>query len=605
MRQVPSPLKTGLLRGMLASAIAIPLSIVVEMAMFNSLDRPFPTRFHGLQLVKAQHSSQSHPTPFPFTEGVAGKNGMVVTASREASQVGSEILKAGGNAVDAAVAVGYALAVTHPCCGNLGGGGFMLLRQANGEEVFLDFRETAPLAATPDMYLDETGEVVEGLSEQGYLAVAVPGTVKGLDRALTRYGTLDRTQVMAGAIALARDGFILQPGDIEILNRSVEEFQQQPQVAAIFLKDGTTPYKVGDRLVQPDLANSLQLIVDQGPDAFYTGPIAEKIVNASEQNGGILTLEDFSTYRVTESAPVECSYRGDRVISSPPPGSGITLCQMLNVLNGYSIAELNRSEANRLHWMLSAMLFAFADRNTYLGDPAFVDNPSDRLLSPDYAAELRAKIPENQAIPPEPLFHQTPESTGTDTTHYSIVDRFGNAVSVTYTINSLFGAMEIAPGTGFFLNNEMDDFTAKPGVPNQFGLVQGTVNRIEPGKRPLSSMSPTIVTRNGQLLLVTGSPGGSTIPTTVLQVITHIRDRNMTVAQAVSHPRFHYQGLPNQVRTEPLALSPDTVERLSAMGYHIESLSTNWGAASSIAVEGDTLWGANDPRRPAGAAVGY
>ncbi|MCT7986616.1 gamma-glutamyltransferase [Laspinema sp. A4] len=605
MRRVPPPLKTGLLRWMLASTIAIPLSILVEMGMFKTLEPPFPPLSHGLRFVEAQVSPQSPLPNLPVTEGVAGKNGMVVTASRESSQVGLEILKAGGNAVDAAVAVGYALAVTHPCCGNLGGGGFMLLRQANGEEVFLDFRETAPLAATPDMYLDETGEVVERLSERGYLAVAVPGTVRGLDRALTRYGTLDRTQVMAGAIALARDGFILQPGDINILNRSVEEFQHQPEVAAIFLKDGKTPYQVGDRLVQTDLANSLQLIADQGPDAFYTGPIAEKIVNASEQNGGILTLEDFSTYSVTESAPVECSYRGDRVISAPPPGGGTTLCQMLNVLEGYSVAELNRSEANRLHWMLSAMLFAFADRNTYLGDPAFVDNPSDRLLSPDYAAQLRAKIPKNQAIPPEPLFHQTPEATGTDTTHYSIVDRFGNAVSVTYTINSLFGAMEIAPGTGFFLNNEMDDFTAKPGVPNQFGLVQGTVNRIEPGKRPLSSMTPTIVTRNGQLFLVTGSPGGSTIPTTVLQVITHISDRNMTVAQAVSHPRFHYQGLPNRVRTEPLALSPDTVERLSAMGYHIESLSTNWGAASSIAVEGDTLWGANDPRRPAGAALGY
>ncbi|MCT7994811.1 gamma-glutamyltransferase [Laspinema olomoucense] len=604
MRQLPPPLKTGLLRLMVASAIAIPLSIVAQMALFKSLDRPFPPLSQGLRVVNAQLSSNSHRAEVPVTEGVAAKNGMVVTASRESSQVGLEILKAGGTAVDAAVAVGYALAVTHPCCGNLGGGGFMLIRQANGEELFLDFRETAPLGSTPEMYLDDAGEVVEGLSQRGYLAVAVPGTVKGLDRALTRYGTLDRAQVMAGAIALARDGFILQPGDIEILNRSVEEFKEQPEVAAIFLKDGTTPYQVGDRLIQPDLAKSLQLIADKGPDAFYTGPIAEKIVTASEQNGGILTLEDFSTYSVTESPPVECSYRGDRVISSPPPGGGTTLCQMLNVLDGYSVAQLNRSEANRLHLMLSAMLYAFADRNTYLGDPAFVDNPSDRLLSADYAAQLRAKIPKNQAIPPEPLFHQTPEPTGTDTTHYSIVDRFGNAVSVTYTINSLFGAMEIAPGTGFFLNNEMDDFTAKPGVPNQFGLVQGTVNSIQPGKRPLSSMSPTILTRNGKLFLVTGSPGGSTIPTTVLQVITHISDRHMTVAQAVSHPRFHYQGLPNRVRTEPLALSPHTVERLSAMGYHIESF-PNWGAASSIAVEGDTLWGANDPRRPAGAALGY
>lgn len=274
---------------MVASAIAIPLSIVAEMAIFRSLNRPFRPLSQGLSFVNAQLSRNRLPGDVPVTEGVAAKNGMVVTASAGASQVGLQVLKAGGNAVDAAVAVGYALAVTHPCCGNLGGGGFMLIRQGNGEEMFLDFRETAPLASTSEMYLDETGEVVAGLSRRGYLAVAVPGTVKGLDRALTRYGTMDRTQVMAGAVALARDGFILQRGDIDILNRSVEQFQQQPEVAAIFLKDGTTPYQVGDRLVQPDLVNSLQQIADQGPDAFYTGPIAEKIVNASEQNGGILT----------------------------------------------------------------------------------------------------------------------------------------------------------------------------------------------------------------------------------------------------------------------------------------------------------------------------
>ncbi len=604
MRQVRQPLKTGLLRFIAGVAIAIPLSILVDMAIFRSVYRPFRHLYQGSSFVNCKIWSNFCLTDVPVREGVSAKNGMVVTASREASQVGLEILKAGGNAVDAAVAVGYALAVTHPCCGNLGGGGFMLIRQANGEERFLDFRETAPLASTPQMYLDETGEVVAGLSQKGYLAVAVPGTVKGLERALTSYGTFPRDRVMTGAIALAREGFILQAGDIDILNRSLEQFQQQPEIAAIFLKEGTTPYQAGDRLIQTDLANSLQLIADKGPDAFYTGPIAQKIVKASQENGGILTLEDFSTYTVTESAPVECDYRGDRVISSPPPGGGTTLCQMLNVLDGYPVAELNSTETNRLHLMLSTMLYAFADRNTYLGDPAFVDNPGDRLLSDDYAAEIRAQIPQNRAIPPEPLFNQTPESTGTDTTHYSIVDRWGNAVSVTYTINSLFGAMEIAPGTGFFLNNEMDDFTAKPGVPNQFGLVQGTVNRIEPGKRPLSSMSPTIVTRNGKLFLVTGSPGGSTIPTTVLQVITHISDRQMTVEQAVSQPRFHYQGLPNVVRTEPFALTPDTVEQLSEMGYQIISF-PNWGAASSIAVDGNTLWGANDPRRPAGAALGY
>lgn len=537
---------------------------------------------------------------------IPAKNGMVVTEQRLASEVGLQILKQGGNAVDAAVAVGYALAVTHPCCGNLGGGGFMLIHLANGKDTFINFREKAPLAATRTMYLDEQGNVVPGLSTKGYLAVGVPGTVLGFDRALSAYGTMTRADVIAPAIELAQKGFVLHPGDVKILNASTQTFQKQPNVAGIFLKNGTTPYEAGDRLVQQDLANTLQLIADQGSDAFYKGAIASEIVKASKSNNGILTKEDFAKYTVSETTPVRCTYQSYEVISSPPPGGGTTLCEMLNILEGYKLKQLEFRSAPMLQLMLSAMLYAYADRNTYLGDPNFVNNPVERLLSKEYAAQIRAKIPENRAIPPEPLFPKVTTNQGNHTTHYSIQDRYGNTVSVTYTINSLFGAGVIAGKTGFLLNNEMDDFTSKPGVPNNFGLVQGSANIIEPGKQPLSSMSPTVVTKNGKVFLVTGSPGGSTIPTTVLQVITNVVDYGMNIQQAVDTPRFHYQGLPNRVRTEPYALKSASMETLQQWGYQIAPLGT-WGAAESLMVNPETGWiyGANDSRRPAGAALGY
>ena len=537
---------------------------------------------------------------------IPARNGMVVTEQRLASEVGLQILKQGGNAVDAAVAVGYALAVTHPCCGNLGGGGFMLIHLANGKDTFINFREKAPLAATRTMYLDEQGNVVPGLSTKGYLAVGVPGTVLGFDRALSAYGTMTRADVIAPAIELAQKGFVLHPGDVQILNASTQTFQKQPNVAGIFLKNGTTPYEAGDRLVQQDLANTLQLIADQGSDAFYKGAIASEIVKASKSNNGILTKEDFAKYTVSETTPVRCTYQSYEVISSPPPGGGTTLCQMLNILEGYKLKQLEFRSAPMLQLMLSAMLYAYADRNTYLGDPNFVNNPVERLLSKEYAAQIRAKIPENRAIPPEPLFPKVTTNQGNHTTHYSIQDRYGNTVSVTYTINSLFGAGVIAGKTGFLLNNEMDDFTSKPGVPNNFGLVQGKANIIEPGKQPLSSMSPTVVTKNGKVFLVTGSPGGSTIPTTVLQVITNVIDYGMNIQQAVDTPRFHYQGLPNRVRTEPYALKSASIETLQQWGYQIAPLGT-WGAAESLMVNPETGWiyGANDSRRPAGAALGY
>lgn len=531
---------------------------------------------------------------------------MVVTEQHLASDVGLQILKQGGNAVDAAVAVGYVLAVTHPCCGNLGGGGFMLIHLANGKDTFINFREQAPLAATPNMYLDKKGNVVSSLSTKGYLAVGVPGTVLGFDRALSAYGTMSRAEVMAPAIELAEKGFVLQSGDVNILNLGTKTFKQQPNVAAIFLKNGKTPYRISDRLIQKNLAQTLKLIAQQGPEAFYKGAIAAEIVKASQANGGILTQADFANYKVTETTPLRCNYRDYEVISAPPPGGGTTLCEMLNILQGYKLKQLKFRSAPKLHLMLSAMLYAYADRNTYLGDPEFVKNPVERLLSPEYAAQIRAKIPENQAIPPQPLFPNAKPNEGTHTTHYSIQDRYGNAVSVTYTINSFFGAGVIAGNTGFFLNNEMDDFTSKPGVPNNFGLVQGSANIIEPGKRPLSSMTPTIVTKNGKTFLVTGSPGGPTITTTVLQIITNVIDYGMNIQQAVDMPRIHYQGLPNLVATEPYALKSASFEKLWQWGYRVIPLGT-WGAAESIMVNPETGWldGANDSRRPAGAAQGY
>lgn len=535
----------------------------------------------------------------------SGKNGAVVSTQQEASQVGIDILKQGGNAVDAAVAIGYALAVSDPCCGNLGGGGFMLIRLANGKETFINFRETAPLAATRDMYLDEEGKVVEGLSTQGYLAVGVPGTVKGLDYALTQYGTLKRQSIISPAIKLAQQGFVLQPGDVEIFEDGKEKLLE-PNVAEIFLDQNQAVYQVGDVLKQPDLAATLQLIALKGTNAFYRGAIAQKIITASEKNGGILSLEDFANYQVSEEKPIRCDYRGYQVITSPPPGGGTTVCQMLNILSGYNLRQLGQKTPQSLHYFFSAMLFAYRDRNIHLGDPDFVNNPLDKLLSSDYADSIRKQIPAHGAIAPESINFLDSQTEGSNTTHYSVVDREGNAVAVTYTINSYFGAGVVADRTGVLLNNEMDDFTIKLGESNQFRLQQGNKNLIKPGKQPLSSMSPTIITKEDKLYLVTGSPGGSTIPTTVVQVVTNVIDYQMNLFQAVNSPRIHYQGLPNRILTEPHALTAKTIQSLQQQGYTFFPFQ-NWGAAESIMVDPQTglITGVNDLRKPAGSALAY
>ncbi len=561
-----------------------------------------------------------------FTRAPAtAENGMVVTSQHLASDAGVEIMKAGGNAVDAAVAVGYALAVTNPCCGNIGGGGFATLHLADGRDVFLNFREKAPGAATEKMFLDPQGEVVPDLSLKGYLAVAVPGTVLGLETLLQKYGTLPRDKVMAPSIKLAEEGFALTQGDAAILNGSAKAFAGQPNVAEVFLKaDG--PWLAGDRLIQKNLAMTLKRIAAEGPDAFYKGDIAGEIVAASAANGGILSKQDLASYTVTEDKPVRCNYRGYELLSAPPPSSGGTaICLILNILEGYDMAKLGYNSSQSVHVMAEAMRHAFVDRNFLLGDPAFVNNPLERLLSEDYAALIRARIDPARASNSKDVQPGVAPHEGTETTHYSIVDKQGNAVSVTYTINALFGAKVIAGNTGFFLNDEMDDFTVKPGVPNLFGLVQGKTNAIAPGKRPLSSMSPTIVTKDGRTFMVFGSPGGSRIITIGVQVFVNAVDHGMTIQEAVNAPRIHHQWLPDQISVETRALSADTRANLEALGHKVVEQSP-WGATEAIVIgpaaapetEGSgndakavtplvpgLLYGGHDDRRPAGSAAGY
>jgi gamma-glutamyltranspeptidase/glutathione hydrolase len=539
---------------------------------------------------------------FAAEKPVVAKQAMVVSEQRLASQIGVDILRAGGNAVDAAVAVGYALAVVNPCCGNIGGGGFMTIHLTNGQNIFLNFREKAPLAATPNMYLDKQGNVIPDKSTTGYAAVAVPGTVLGLDTALEKYGTMTRAQVMAPAIKLAEQGFVLTAADAKLLIAKATDFKQQINVAKIFLKNGQA-YQAGDRLIQADLANTLKQIAITGPDVFYKGPIAQKIVAASQTQGGLLTLKDFADYNVTELKPIQCSYRGYTIISAPPPSSGgVIQCEMLNILEGYPLHDLGYQSPQSVHYIVEAMRYAFADRNEKLGDPVFVNNPVQQLISKTYAKQLRNKI---AATPVGVIKNNNLQlHEQTDTTHYSVVDRKGNAVAVTYTLNGFFGARVIAGDTGFFLNDEMDDFTTKPGSTNKFNVVQGTANAIAPGKRPLSSMAPTIVLKNKKLFMVLGSPGGPRIITTNLLTILNVIDYDMNIQQAIDAPRFHHQWLPDVIYTEPDTFSATTLQALTVMGYRFMP-QTTWGAEEAILLDGGTLYGANDKRRPAGAAIGY
>jgi gamma-glutamyltranspeptidase/glutathione hydrolase len=530
---------------------------------------------------------------------VEARHGMVVAEDRRAAETGRDILRAGGNAIDAAVAVGYALAVVAPCCGNLGGGGFMTIHLADGRDTVIDFRETAPAAATAGLYLGADGHPIAELSRRGWRAAGVPGTVGGLDRAAREYGRLPRTALIAPAAALARDGFLLSPADAELLEAGAGRFRRDPAAAKIFLRPDGSPLAVGDRLVQRDLAAVLGAIAEHGPEAFYNGRVAAMVERASRANVGLLTAADFARYRAVERPPLACPYRGYLIRSPPPSAGGATLCEILGVLAGYDLKALGFRGARSVRLMVEAMRHAFADRNAEMGDPAFVENPVDRLLSPDYARSIRAAIERDAPARAAAPGHERPE-----TTHYSVADGAGNAVAATYTLNGYFGAGVVAPGTGFLLNNEMDDFTAKPGTANLYGLVQGEANAIAPGKRPLSSMAPTLVEQDGKPFLVLGSPGGPRIITTVLETIINIVDYGMAPQAAVDAPRLHFQGQPDAVFYEPFGLSPDTAAMLRAMGYKLVERKP-WGASELIEVAGGRFYGANDSRRPQGAAAGY
>ncbi|SCX40573.1 gamma-glutamyltransferase [Variovorax sp. EL159] len=545
---------------------------------------------------------------------VAAENGMVVSAQHLASRVGVDVLKRGGNAIDAAVAVGYALAVVYPAAGNLGGGGFMTVQLADGRKTFLDFREKAPLAATANMYLDKDGNVIKGLSTKGHLAVGVPGSVSGMEYAREKYGTMKRGELLAPSIQLAEKGFALEQGDIDLLGTATADFKEDAASAAIFLNKGE-PYKVGDKLVQKDLAKTLREISAKGTDGFYKGWVGNAIVASSQGGKGLITQADLDQYKTRELAPVECDYRGYHVVSAPPPSSGgVIICEMLNILEGYPLKDLGYHSAQAVHYQIEAMRHAYVDRNSYLGDPDFVKNPLDRLLDKGYAEKIRAVIDPKKAGVSKDIKPGVAPHEGSNTTHYSIADKWGNAVSVTYTLNDWFGAKITAAKTGVLLNDEMDDFTSKVGVPNLYGLVQGEANAIAPGKRPLSSMSPTIVTKDGKPVMVVGTPGGSRIITAVMLTMINAIDYGMNVQEAVDAPRFHQQWLPDVTNVETFALSPDTRKILTDMGHnlgvpqpanHLAAIIVGAPSLGGKPVGNNRFYGANDPRRNTGLAAGY
>ena len=536
---------------------------------------------------------------------VQATHGMVATEERLATAVGRDILARGGNAVDAAVAVGFALAVTLPNAGNIGGGGFMLVHEArSGKTVAIDFREVAPGRATRDMYLDESGKVVEGRSLTTHLAVGVPGTVAGLEHALRRYGTMTLADVMAPAIRLAERGYRVSPSLAKLLRVEQKLLARHPATKAIFLPKGRPP-AAGEWLVQKDLAASLKRIARDGGRAFYDGPVGAALVAEMDRHGGLISRDDLRNYRVAEHAPVRGTYRGYEVLSMPPPSSGgIHIVQMLNVLEHFPLADYGAGSALSLRTMAETMKYAYADRAEFLGDPAFVTVPLRGLTSKPYAAAIAKRVEAGTVTPASQIRPGKPADYESDqTTHYSIVDRHGNAVATTYTLNLNFGSGIVAAGTGILLNNEMDDFSVKPGVPNAFGLVGGEANAVAPGKRPLSSMSPTIVLRDGKPWLVTGSPGGSRIITTTLQTLVNTIDYGMNPAAAAALPRIHHQWLPDQLRVET-GFSPDTLKLLRDQGYQV-TVGATMGRTQTIQVREGRLYGYSDPRNPDGATLGH
>ena len=538
---------------------------------------------------------------------VQGSQGMVATSHTLATEVALKVLKDGGNAIDAAVTAGFALAVTQPRSGNIGGGGFLVYSPGNGDAPeAIDYRETAPAAATETMFQDQDGNVVSERSRFSHKAAGVPGTVAGLALALERHGTLSLSQALAPAIRLAREGFVVPHRFTEGLEQARDRLERWPATRATFyIKDGSAP-QPGEVFRQPELADTLQRIAEQGVKGFYEGETAQLIVAEMQRGEGLITLEDLRNYEPAVRQPVHGTYRGFDIYSMSPPSSGGThIVQILNILEDYPIGEWGHNSANTIHHMAEAMKLAYAARSEYLGDTDFVAVPLEGLTSKGYADQLRTSIkadkarPASEIAPGKPGPRESPE-----TTHFSVVDRWGNAVSNTYTINFSYGSGITVAGAGFLLNNEMDDFSAKPGVPNAYGLIGGEANKVEPGKRMLSSMSPTIVRKDDRNFLVTGSPGGSRIITTTLQVIMNVIDHNMNIQTAVSAPRIHHQWLPDEIRVEQ-GISPDTLDLLRARGHTINTGSA-MGAIQSILIgEDGTLYGGADPRRSTSSAMGF
>jgi gamma-glutamyltranspeptidase/glutathione hydrolase len=554
----------------------------------------------------AQVAPQSHRPPIPPSQAILAHNGMVVAQERRAARIGVEILDRGGNAVDAAVAVGFALAVTYPRAGNIGGGGFMLIHRASGEDVAIDYRETAPAAATRDMFLGPDGAPDPKRSRDSALSIGVPGTVAGLALAHAKYGSGKFTlaDLLAPAIKLARDGFPVQDDLADSLPRARERLARWPAASAIFLKDGgTKPLEAGDRLLQFDLADTLRAIAEHGPDAFYKGDTATRLAAAIRAAGGIMTADDLKNYLPVIRTPVRGTYRGYDIVSMPPPSSGGTaLIETLNILEGYDLAKIGVEKPQALHLLIEAMKRAYADRARFLGDPAMVTIPKN-LTSKTYAAALRKTIGDKATPAADIKTGDAVLPEGANTTHFSIIDRDGNAVANTYTLNFSYGLGMVADGTGVLLNNELDDFTAKPGAANAFGLVGFEANLPGPGKRPLSSMSPTIVLKDGKPMLITGSPGGSRIISAVLQVIVNALDFKMPVDAAVSAPRLHHQWLPDEVLVEP-GFTAETLDALAARGHKIVPTRPAT-SANSIAVTTDGFVGAADTRTRGALAAGY
>ncbi len=542
---------------------------------------------------------------FPADEApVRSANGMVVTTDAYASEVGVAVLEAGGNAVDAAVATSFALAVVNPEAGNIGGGGFMVIRMAGGTVASLDYRERAPLAAHRDMFLDDAGELTDA-STVGHLAVGVPGTVAGLWEAHRRYGTLPWAELVAPAMGLA-EGFEVRERQARSFAQNEEALRLYPATEATFLPQGRPP-EIGEIFRQDELAATLGRIASRGRDGFYQGRTADLIVEEMERGGGVITHEDLAGYEPAWRDPIQVIYRGHTLISMPPTSSGgATLAAMAKILEGYDLASLGWHSPEHVHLLAEAWKRAYADRNTYLADPDFVQMPLERMISDEYGAERRASISMDAATPSAEVGPGLGPADDGETTHFSIVDREGNAVSVTTTINSWYGSKVTVPGAGFVLNNEMDDFSARPGFPNQFGLVQGEANAVEPGKRMLSAMTPTIVLGpDGRLLLVVGSPGGATIITNVFQQISNVVDFGMGIRQAVNAPRVHHQHLPDRIQYEEGGLSPAVLSALEALGHEVTARSSHIGDVQAVLVLLDgNLLGASDHRR-GGTAVGY